>query len=69
MPQNYAQHIPQFDAIGPITTQKHIDKMNDFADLEEVSDGDVQVRLFAQSLAGEVRKWYRVLAVGSIANL
>ena len=43
--------------------------MNDFADLEEVYDGDVQIRLFAQSLAGEVRKWYRVLVVGSIANL
>ncbi len=43
--------------------------MNDFTDLEEVDDDDVKLRLSAQSLAGEVRKWYRGLATGSIANL
>jgi len=69
MPQNYGQCIPQFDGTGPITAQQHLDKMNDFNGLEEVDDDDVKMRLFAQSLAREVRKWYRVFLAGSVADL
>lgn len=43
--------------------------MNDFTDLEEVDDDDVKLRLFSQSLARDVRKWYKRLEVCSIANL
>lgn len=69
MPLNYSQHIPQLDGTRPATAQQHIDKMNDFADLEEVDDDDVQIRLFAQSLTCEAKIWYKGLAAGSISNL
>lgn len=49
MPLNYSQRIPQFDGTRSTTAQQHMDKMNDFADLEEVDDDDVRIRLFAQS--------------------
>lgn len=69
MPQNYAQCIPPFDSVGPIIAQQYIDKMNNFSDLEEVDDDDVKMRLFKQSLEGEVREWFRAFPVGSIADL
>lgn len=68
LPHNYGQRLPEFDGTEPTTTQKHINKMNDFADLEEVDRDDVRMRLLAQSLSGEVRKWYRSLTVVSINN-
>jgi len=43
--------------------------MNDFTDLEKVDDDGVRIRLFAQSLIGETRKWYTGLEIGSISNL
>jgi hypothetical protein len=51
-----------------VSAQKHLDWFNDFIDLEEVDFEDAKMRLFAQSLAGEVRKWSRALPVASIIN-
>jgi len=45
-----------------------LDIFNDFVDLEEVDYDDVKMRLFAQSFVGEVKKWLKGLAVGSILN-
>jgi len=43
--------------------------MNDVFDLQEVDEADVNMQLFAQSLGGDVKKWFRCLLAGSIANL
>ena len=59
LPWNYGQRLPKFDGTGPTIGQQHIDKMNDFVDVEEVDFDDVKMRIFAQNLAGEVRKWQR----------
>ena len=65
LPQNYAQRIRCFGAVeGDVTIQQHLDRFNDFIDLEEVDYEDVKMRLFAQSLSGEVNKWFRVLPLG-----
>jgi hypothetical protein len=69
MPQYYQMRLPQFDGIGPLSAQQHIDKMNDYFDLREVDEADVQMRLFAQSLTGEVKKWYKGLRAASILDL
>jgi hypothetical protein len=61
MPQDYQTRLPQFDATGPLNAQQHVDKMNDYFDLHEVDEADVQMRLFAQSLTGDVKKWYKGL--------
>jgi hypothetical protein len=47
MPQDYQMRLPQFDGTGPLSAQQHIDKMNDYFDLQEVDEADVQMRLFA----------------------
>jgi hypothetical protein len=69
MPQDYQTRLPQFDATGPLNAQQHVDKMNDYLDLQEVDEVDVQMRLFAQSLTGEVKKWFKALPAASIADL
>ena len=43
-------------------------KFEDFVDLEEVNYADVKMWLFAQSLSGEAKKWFKDLPDGSILN-
>jgi hypothetical protein len=43
--------------------------MNDYFDLQEVDEVDIQMRLFAQSLTGEVKKWFKALPAASIPDL
>jgi hypothetical protein len=69
MPQDYQTRLPQFDATGPLNAQQHVDKMNDYFDLHEVDEADFQMRLFSQSLIGDVKKWYKGLRVASILDL
>jgi hypothetical protein len=69
MPQDYQTRLPQFDATGPLNAQQHVDKMNDYFDLQEVDEDDIQMRLFAQSLIGDVKKWYKALPAASIPDL
>jgi hypothetical protein len=69
MPQDYQIRLPQFDATGTLNAQQHVDKMNDYFDFQEVDKVDVQMRLFAQSLTGEVKKWFKALPATSIPDL
>ena len=68
LPQEYSQRIKTFGVEGDITTQQHLDRFNDFCDLEEVDYEDAKIILFAQSFSGEVKKWFRGLQAGSIRN-
>ena len=68
LPQYYNLRIKLYDVEGNILAQKHIDWFNDFIDLEEVEFADVKMRLFTQSLVGEVRKWCRDLPPTSIVD-
>ena len=45
-----------------------MDKFDDFIDLEEVDDEDVKMQLFAQSLFGEAKKWYKYFPPSSIRS-
>jgi hypothetical protein len=47
MPRNYQTRLPQFDGTGPLSAQQHVDKMNDYFDMQEVDEAYVQMRLFA----------------------
>jgi len=69
MPQDNQTRLPQFDGTGPLNTQQHVDKMNDYFDMHEVDEADVQMTLFAQSLAGDVKKWYKCLRAASVLDL
>ena len=68
MPYNYNQRIKQFGADGDLTAQQHGDQFQDFTDLGEVDEDDVKMRLFAQSIKGVVKKWFKALTPGSIVN-
>jgi hypothetical protein len=69
MPQDYQTRLPQFDGTGPLNAQQHVDKMNDYFDLQEVDEEDVQMRTFSQSLTGEVKKWFKVLRPATIVDI
>ena len=68
LPQNYAQKISFYDGDGNFTARHHVDIFDDFVNLEEVDDDDVEMRLFAQSLLEEANKWYRYFPGRSIAT-
>ena len=67
-PQEYNQRIKLYDVEGDVSAQKHLDWFNDFMDLEEVDYEDAKMRLFAQNIAREVRKWFKALPSASIQN-
>ena len=70
MPANYQSKIPFFDGTrNGITTQQHVDRMADFYELHEIDAENVAMRLFVQTFAGEVRKWFRGLPATRIATL
>ena len=66
LPLNYAQRISLYDGEGNVTTKYHVGKFDDFIYLEEVYYEDVKMRLFAQSLSREAKKWYKYLPARSI---
>jgi hypothetical protein len=41
MPQYYQTRLPQFDSTNPLNAQQHVDKMNDYFDLQEVDEVEV----------------------------
>jgi hypothetical protein len=68
LPRESNQRIKLYDDEGNVSAQKHLYWFNDFVDLEEVDFEDVKMSLFAQSLVGEVIKWFRALPTTSIVN-
>ena len=43
--------------------------MNDYFELHEIDEEYVQMRLFVQTLAGDVKKWFKYLPPNHIADL
>lgn len=68
MPQDYQSKIFLFDAIGQYITQ-HVNKITDYFDLHEIDASDVKMRLFAQTLARDVKKWFKGLPTNHIVDL
>ena len=52
LPQGYSQRIRTYGVEGDISAQQHLDRFNDFCDLEEVYYEDAKMRLFGQSFYG-----------------
>jgi len=70
MPSDYQSKISFLDGTpNSITAQQHVDKMADFYELHEIDEENVAMRLFVQTFAGEVRKWFRGLQAACIATL
>ena len=54
-----------YDGEVNFIARQHVDRFDDFVNLEEVDGDDVEMRLFAQSLSGEAKKWYKHLPARS----
>ena len=68
LPQNYAQRITLYEGERNFIAQQHVVRFKDFIDLQEVSYDDANMRLFAQSLYGEEKKWFNNIPTRCILN-
>ena len=68
MPQDYQGKITYFDGTGTYTAQQHTKRMEDYFENYEIDDEDVRMKIFVQSLTGDVRNWFRSLAANSLVN-
>jgi hypothetical protein len=66
---DYLKYMPKFTGEGDITAEEHLAAFYSYADNLNIENEDVWMRVFVQSLDGEVRKWFRGLPPGSIAGI
>jgi hypothetical protein len=66
---DYMKYFPRFNGEGDVTVEEHLASFYSFADNFNIEHSDVWMRVFVQSLDGEVRKWFRGLHVGSITDI
>ena len=62
----YQKYLPRFNGQGETTTEKHWDAFLSYANNQNIEAKDVWMRVFVQSLDGEVRGWFRELSANSI---
>jgi len=68
LPQDYQAKISYFDSTGPYTAIQHAKRMQDHFENYEIDDDTVRMRIFVQSLTGDVRTWFRSLPANTINN-
>ena len=68
MPQDCQTKITNFDGTNAYIALQHIKKMQDYFESYEIDDDSVRMKIFVQSLTGDVRTWFRALPATSIAN-
>jgi ribonuclease HI len=66
---DYLKYMPKFTGEGDITAEEHLAAFYSYADNLNIENEDVWMRVFVQSLDGEVRKWFRGLALGYIVGI
>jgi hypothetical protein len=66
---DYLKYMPKFTGEGDITAEEHLAAFYSYADNLNIENEDVWMRVFVQILDGEVRKWFRGLALGSIVGI
>jgi hypothetical protein len=66
---DYLNYMPKFIGEGDIIVEEHLAAFYSYADNLNIENEDVWMRVFFESLDGEVRKWFRGLAPGSIVGI
>jgi hypothetical protein len=66
---DYMKYLPRFDNGGETTVEEHLTAFYSFADNFQVDYDDVWMKIFVQSLDGEVRKWFVKLRANSITTI
>jgi len=65
----YQKYMPMFTGTDGVTAEEHLESFYSYADNLDISEDDVWMRVFVQSLDGEARKWFRELNPRSIADI
>ena len=68
MPQDYQTKISYFDSTGFDSARQHTKKIQDYFENSEIDDDGVRMKIFVQSLTGDVRTWFRSLQANSIGD-
>jgi hypothetical protein len=63
------KYMPKFTREGDVTAEEHLAAFYSYTDNLNIENEDVWMRVFIQSLDGEVRKWFRGLASRSIDGI
>ena len=63
---DYQKYFPRFNGQGKTTAEEHWEAFLSYADNQNIEAKDVWMRMFVQSLVGEVRKWFREFPTNSI---
>ena len=63
---DYHKYLPMFNGQGETTVEEHQDAFLSYANNQNIEAKDVWMRMFVQSLDGEVRGWFRELPANSI---
>jgi len=65
----YKKYMPTLTSIERVIAKKHLESFHCYADNLDISENDVWMRVFVQSLDGEARKWFRELPHRSITDI
>lgn len=65
----YQKYKPKFIGTKGVTTEEHLESFYSYADNLDISEDDVWMRFFVQSLDGQARKWFRDLTPRSITDI
>ena len=66
---DYQKYVPRFNGHGEVTSEEHWNAYFSCADNQNIEHQYVWMRIFVQSLDGEVRKWFRELPSNSIDEI
>jgi hypothetical protein len=58
LPENYIKKFPKFTGEGDLTTVKHINFFDQFADILGLKQEDVYSKLLVRTFEGQVRTWF-----------
>jgi len=67
--REHQKYMPNFTGTEGVTAEEHLESFYSYADNLDISEDDVWMRVFVQSLDGEARKWFRALTPRSIADI
>ena len=57
----YKKYMPKFTRIEGVIAEEHLEAFYSYANNLDISENDVWMRVFVQSLDGKARKWFREL--------
>ena len=61
--------MPKFTGTDGVRAEESLESFYSYADNLDISEDNVWMRVFVQSLDGEARKWFRELTPRSIADI